>query len=261
MRKSTPISIDITEEFLKRELAELGSAVKIAAKYQLHPNRFYAKCKEFKILLDNKRGNKRHPQIDLTGKVFTRLTVISKVLDECGNKWNCKCSCGNILKVRGIYMLTGKTKSCGCYHKDAMWKGYGDISNSYWYSISKSAEKRGHEFLITKEYAWDIFLKQNRKCALTGLPLVFIRSYVTTKQSASLDRIENNKGYIEGNIQWVDKRVNCLKTKYSSKDFILICKCVADYSKDNIEKDINVLDGILCQNFGLTGRKFKEILK
>lgn len=53
---------------------------------------------------------------DLTGKRFGCLTVLEE-LSERSNKrivWKCKCACGNTVSVKGIYLTTGQTTSCGC---------------------------------------------------------------------------------------------------------------------------------------------------
>ena len=44
----------------------------------------------------------------------------------------------------------------------------------------------------------------------------------------SLDRIDNNKGYIEENVQWVHKDINMMKRIYSQDYFIYMCKLVAE---------------------------------
>lgn len=57
--------------------------------------------------------------IDLTGKTFGRLTVISR--NGSKNKsanWMCRCECGNVLSVNGCHLRSGHTKSCGCYSKE-----------------------------------------------------------------------------------------------------------------------------------------------
>jgi hypothetical protein len=53
--------------------------------------------------------------IDLTGKRFGRLVVISKA-DRMSNQtaWLCKCDCGNEKVCLGINLKRGKTLSCGC---------------------------------------------------------------------------------------------------------------------------------------------------
>lgn len=59
--------------------------------------------------------------IDLTGQVFTRLTVIERVLPSPQPKrtfWRCRCECGNFTSVNATDMKAGKVKSCGCYYRD-----------------------------------------------------------------------------------------------------------------------------------------------
>lgn len=53
--------------------------------------------------------------IDLTGKRFGRLTVLSCI----GHRdnilwWKCKCDCGNLIDIRGYCLRNHNTVSCGC---------------------------------------------------------------------------------------------------------------------------------------------------
>ena len=47
---------------------------------------------------------------DLTGQIFHELTVLGWVEDSI---WECRCSCGELVKVRANSLKTGNTKSCG----------------------------------------------------------------------------------------------------------------------------------------------------
>lgn len=60
------------------------------------------------------------PAIDLTGQVFTRLTVIKRVnnANDGHAKWLCKCECGNEITVASNVLKKGNTKSCGCLNKE-----------------------------------------------------------------------------------------------------------------------------------------------
>lgn len=55
-------------------------------------------------------------KIDLTGKVFHRLTVKKEAgRDRYGlAMWECECSCGATVVVRDRDLRTGNSKSCGC---------------------------------------------------------------------------------------------------------------------------------------------------
>ena len=57
--------------------------------------------------------------IDMTGKKFNRLTIVSRAKNE-GTRasWNCKCDCGNEITVNGKKLRSGHTGSCGCYRKE-----------------------------------------------------------------------------------------------------------------------------------------------
>lgn len=59
--------------------------------------------------------------IDLTGQRFGRLTVLEKSLERRGRSftWVCQCDCGMITHpIRTSYLLSGKTRSCGCLRND-----------------------------------------------------------------------------------------------------------------------------------------------
>lgn len=62
--------------------------------------------------------------IDLTGKKFGKLTVISCAgkLDGRRYSWNCKCDCGNEVVKSGACLTSGNTKSCGCGKYDGLTK-------------------------------------------------------------------------------------------------------------------------------------------
>ena len=57
--------------------------------------------------------------IDLTGKTYTRLTVIERAENrEQFIRWLCQCSCGNKTVVDGHNLRSGTVKSCGCMRKE-----------------------------------------------------------------------------------------------------------------------------------------------
>lgn len=112
----------------------------------------------------------------------------------------------------------------GKYNKG--WKGTGDISKQYWNQIIHHAKIRNLEISITIEYVWNLFIKQNRKCALSGLDLNFA-AFGHAEQTASLDRIDSIKGYIEGNVQWVHKDINIMKMDMNEYQFIKMCDLIS----------------------------------
>lgn len=90
--------------------------------------------------------------------------------------------------------------------------------------FSKSAKSRNIDWDINLD---EMFCNYTGKCSLTGWEIDI--SY--KKCTASLDRIDNNKGYIQDNIQWVHCMVNICKNKYNEKDFIKMCRDISNNIK------------------------------
>jgi hypothetical protein len=151
-------------------------------------------------------------------------------------RWLCRCDCGNEMIVYQNNLRKVRRHSCkkclGIGETNAQWTGYGEISGKKWYKIQTGATKgyTQKEFTITIQEAWDLFVKQGRKCALTGLPLEFPSQGSLSNGSASLDRINSLKGYITGNIQWVYKTINTMKWDDNEDDFIMFCHLVAAHN-------------------------------
>lgn len=55
------------------------------------------------------------PYVDLSGRVFHRLTVLSRGHKKNNNyTWHCRCLCGNETYVLHSHLVGETTKSCGC---------------------------------------------------------------------------------------------------------------------------------------------------
>ena len=104
------------------------------------------------------------------------------------------------------------------------------MSGSYFSQTIKSSKKRNLKFQITKEYMWSLFLKQNEKCALTGVQLKFDSCQKNRDGNASLDRIDSTKGYTIDNIQWIHKIINIMKQDLTETEFINWCKLICERS-------------------------------
>lgn len=164
---------------------------------------------------------------DITGAKYNFLTPI-KPLYKYQREWVwlCKCDCGKDTNVRISKLKNNTTKSCGCLKSKninnkvgsnhAGWMGYKDLSKSFYGRMKQTAEQRGIEFNVSIEYLHDLFVKQEGRCDYSGeeifLP-VNVRQLrgENNENIASLDRIDNSLGYIEGNLHWVCKRINYMK--------------------------------------------------
>ena len=174
----------------------------------------------------------------MIGKKFGMLTVMSHK-SRCEG-YICACDCGNTTVARAYRLKRGLHNSCGCVHyrkeqESPNYKGLGTLSKTHWYNIEYGAKRRNLIFDISMEDAWNLFLKQNKKCAYTGWDIEFGSPYRNIKTTASLDRIDSSKGYTIDNIQWLHKDVNYMKSNMCPKRFIEICKTITNnFAVDDI---------------------------
>ena len=145
---------------------------------------------------------------DLTGKTFHYLTVTA-YLGQRNNKssWLCTCCCGTEKAVSRDKLVTGKTRSCGCYARSiphsqlkhgasaggrctkeySAWRGAKDRCYNPNYRAFHRYGGRG----VTVASEWiddfEAFLAHIGPCPSDDL---------------TLDRIDNNGNYEPGNVHW-----------------------------------------------------------
>lgn len=127
-------------------------------------------------------------------------------------------------------------------------RGVGELTRTFYKYFLFSAERRNIPFAVSIEYLWDLAVQQNRRCALSGLEIVFPAvtdgngNWMANLQQrgsndgrlcvASLDRKDSSLGYVEGNVQWVSQWVNIVKNGLSHNEFTHLCHLVASQHAD-----------------------------
>lgn len=145
--------------------------------------------------------------------------------------WDWKCI--RCETISGPSTLGHLRRSVGCAvcsrlpENNGRWKGHEKISGTWLWTYRRGAEIRGYTWEVTPEDLWDLWLTQQGCCAYTGWKLEH-------GVDASLDRRENSKGYVVGNVQWVHKDVNAMKLAFSEKRFIQVCQAISDFSAGRI---------------------------
>lgn len=155
------------------------------------------------------------------------------------NRWYKPCPTCGVMKsyLRKNYAVESlkankECKACSNKKVDNCHRGWHRGIRISWFNKFKTgAETRGLEWNLSLDNLADLYEQQNYRCALTDVDIVFPEVGHPQKALASIDRIDNKKGYVENNVQLVTRQVNMMKQAYDQEIFIATCIEVANKFK------------------------------
>jgi len=179
--------------------------------------------------------------IDLIGKKFNRLTVISREGRSPSNKimWKCLCDCGKILDIIGASLKNGNTKSCGCLNdenrlinnlkhgksKTKMYKSWSDMKSRCLNKNNKNYSRYGGRGIsVCNEWLkFEPFMKW-----------AIANNY---DESLEIERRNNNKNYEPSNCKWATRKEQnnntsrSIKNRFTKDELEDIKKCSLTYEE------------------------------
>jgi hypothetical protein len=92
--------------------------------------------------------------------------------------------------------------------------------------------KKNIEFDLDEVFLEELLKNQNGLCGVTNVPIIIpTKNETKIYETASLDRVDNSKGYIKGNVMWVALGVNYMKNRHSNEDLKELIDRIFKYRK------------------------------
>jgi hypothetical protein len=212
----------------------------LKAKYNIACGTLYA-------YVNMKGASKKVEKIVINiGERYGSLTAISKSPDGFKNGrivryYKCRCDCGEERDFTTSFLMKSKKKNitCGCYTWNKKPFGEGVLTVLYG-RYRYGAKKRNIKFSITK----DLFRGMTKgKCCYCGRE-PFTHSEQRGQNGGytynGIDRVDNDKGYVIGNVVSCCKTCNFSKRSMGFDEFKTWVKAISENKEEN--KVINYIN-------------------
>ena len=145
---------------------------------------------------------------DISGQTFGELTAIRRESPH----WVCSCSCGSLHRSLLTDLVLGRNKSCGCIPR----KGgltHGSVGTKE-YRAWNNAKKRCRD---TSYHGYERYGGRGISVAPEwtgrhGFVKFFAEVGKAPSEEHSLDRINNDLGYVPGNVRWATPKEQAANT-------------------------------------------------
>ena len=165
---------------------------------------------------------------DIQGHHFGRLHVKSRAPNSAEGRarWICSCDCGATTTVLGTHLRSGRTVSCGCYHREV---ARGAVLPG---ACRTAAYKHGHTKDRRGSRTWVVWSSMRQRCSNPkvrnydryggrGISVCsrwqefenFLSDMGEAPDGMTLDRIDPDGNYEPGNCRWVSPTVQARNTR------------------------------------------------
>ncbi len=145
-------------------LCDCGKTVTRSSKNLVNGTAVSCGCRKVEALVESVAAR----EVDFTGRVFGKLTVLREVPRRPyeAKRWECKCSCGGFRVVLHGSLQSGSTISCGCARHDSIiYMPYSARAKSAVKQAARRARKRNAGGTFTNDDIDRLYKLQRGRCA------------------------------------------------------------------------------------------------
>lgn len=158
---------------------------------------------------------------------FSRRTIVDNVYK---NYYNCLCDCGKSAEILSYNLLSGNSFSCGCLHtkhschSHPIYSNYNQIMQRCYNVESKHYPNYGARGIVL----FDEWIDHPDKF------IEYVEKELGPKlKGYSIDRKDNDQGYLPGNIRWATPQEQCQNTRRTVLTEDQVKQIFVDYHSNN----------------------------
>ncbi len=160
----------------------------------------------------------------MVGHKFNRLTVVQPYDIEPGQgaqRWLCACDCGKPVTARTAALVSGMTKSCGCWRADSRKKELGVCARNHLLATYRcTAKRKGHPWGLLDDEFFALTVLPCHYCGASPSERKDSKRYNGDYVCNGVDRQDNKLGYTTGNCLPCCKDCNRMKGTMAYDDFL-----------------------------------------
>jgi len=172
---------------------------------------------------------------DYTGQKHGKLTFVERIPnDSIRTSWKLQCDCGREIIAMASNVIGGGTRSCGCVRRHGAKTFITGILSNY----TRHAVDRGFAFELSRDTFIELIHQPCFYCGEIDSNTWINRRTGEQYLYNGIDRVDNSKGYTEGNVVPCCAPCNWSKSDRSLKEYIAWARKIVAYQDGKTEPSL-----------------------